>query len=71
MPKLKTLSGEDIVKIFSKFDFKISSQKGSHVKLVRILPDGTKQSLTIPYHKELDKGTLKAILFFGTLVIYL
>jgi predicted RNA binding protein YcfA (HicA-like mRNA interferase family) len=61
MPKLKILSGVEIIKIFAKFDFKISSQTGSHVKLVRILLDGTKQPLTIPYHKELDKGTLKAI----------
>ena len=39
----------------------IFSQKGSHVKLRRIV-DGNKQSLTIPLHGELDKGTLKAII---------
>jgi len=27
----------------------------------RILEDGTRQTLTIPLHEELDKGTLKAI----------
>jgi predicted RNA binding protein YcfA (HicA-like mRNA interferase family) len=53
MPKLKTLSGKDIVKIFSKFGFEIVSQRGSHVKLRRILDDGTNQTLTIPLHKEL------------------
>ena len=61
MPKLRRLGGEDILKIFAQFDFKIASQKGSHVKLRRILPEGTKQSLTIPLHKELDRGTLRAI----------
>jgi len=61
MSKLRILSGEEIVKIFSRFGFKIVSQKGSHVKLRRILKDGTKQTLTIPLHKELDKGTIKAI----------
>jgi len=61
MSKLRILSGEEIVKIFSRFGFKIVSQKGSHVKLRRILKDGTKQTLTIPLHKELDKGTTKAI----------
>lgn len=61
MPKLKALSGRDLVKIFSRFGFTVASQKGSHVKLKRILPDGTKQILTIPLHEELDKGTLKAI----------
>jgi predicted RNA binding protein YcfA (HicA-like mRNA interferase family) len=61
MPKLRVLSGKEIVKIFSEFGFEIVSQRGSHVKLRRILKDGTKQTLTIPLHKELDKGTIKAI----------
>ena len=61
MPKLRSLGGEDVLKIFFQFGFKIASQKGSHVKLRRILPEGTKQSLTIPLHKELDRGTLRAI----------
>lgn len=61
MPRLKVLSGGDIVKILSRFGFTIISQRGSHVKLRRTLPDGTKQTLTIPLHEELDKGTLKAI----------
>jgi len=61
MPKLKALSGNEVIKIFSHFDFKIIAPKGSHIKLRRILPNGLKQSLTIPLHKELDKGTLKAI----------
>ncbi|OGU58580.1 MAG: hypothetical protein A2X64_04985 [Ignavibacteria bacterium GWF2_33_9] len=60
MPKLKTLSGSDIIKILAIFGFTIKSQKGSHVKLSRT--DGNiEQILTIPHHKELDKGTLKAI----------
>ena len=61
MPKLKTLSGKEVIKIFLAFGFAAVAQKGSHVKLARVLPNGTKQSLTIPNHPELDKGTLKAI----------
>ncbi|MBN1762050.1 MAG: type II toxin-antitoxin system HicA family toxin [Methanomicrobia archaeon] len=61
MPKLKTLSGKAVVKIFSEFSFDIVSQRGSHVKLGRINPDGSRQTLTIPFHDELDKGTLRAI----------
>lgn len=60
MPKLKVLSGDDLITIFRKLGFLIVSQKGSHVKLERI-EDGLKQILTIPRHQELDKGTLKAI----------
>ena len=61
MSKLKGLSGDDVIKIFSQFDFEIVTQRGSHVKLRRILANGTKQTLTTPLHKELDKGTLLAI----------
>jgi len=61
MPKLRVLSGREVVKILSRFGFKVISQRGSHVKLRRILSDGTKQTLTIPLHEELDRGTLRAI----------
>jgi predicted RNA binding protein YcfA (HicA-like mRNA interferase family) len=61
MPKLKNLSGKDVISILMIFGFTVDSQKGSHVKLVRYNLN-KKQSLTIPLHKELDKGTLKAII---------
>jgi len=61
MPKLKSLTGEEVIGILSQFGFEVVSQRGSHAKLRRILPDGTKQTLTIPRHEELDKGTLRAI----------
>lgn len=62
MPRLKTLSGRNIIKILGLFGFAESARKGSHVKLARSMPDGSKQPLTIPDHDELDKGTLKAII---------
>ena len=34
MPKLRTLSGSEVVKIFTSFGFQIAHQKGSHVKLL-------------------------------------
>jgi predicted RNA binding protein YcfA (HicA-like mRNA interferase family) len=61
MPKLKNLSGKDVISILMIFGFSVDSQKGSHVKLVRYTNE-EKQSLTIPQHKEIDKGTLKAII---------
>jgi predicted RNA binding protein YcfA (HicA-like mRNA interferase family) len=61
MPKLKTLSGREVLKILSRFGFRVVSQRGSHVKLRRVLSDGTRQALTIPLHEELDRGTLGAI----------
>lgn len=61
MPKLKIISGEGAVKIFLFFGFEVASQRGSHIKLRRILLGGTKQTLTIPNHHELDKGTILVI----------
>ena len=61
MPKLKRLSGSDVVRIFETLGFAQVSQRGSHVKLQRQSADGSKQTLTIPNHPELDRGTLRAI----------
>ena len=60
-PKLKSLSGQDVIVTLNRFGFTVHSQRGSHVKLRRIAPDGIKQSLTIPNHKEIDRGTLRSI----------
>ncbi len=60
MPKIKLLSGKELIRLLLLIGFEIENQKGSHVKLQRIISD-EKQTLTIPNHPELDKGTLKAI----------
>jgi len=60
MPKLKRLSGAEVIEILSQFGFTIHSQKGSHVKLRRVGINGN-ETLTIPNHRELDTGTCKAI----------
>ncbi|MCH7738118.1 MAG: type II toxin-antitoxin system HicA family toxin [Chloroflexi bacterium] len=61
MPRLKRLSGAEVIGILESFDFHVISQRGSHVKLRRISPDGENQTLTIPRHRQLDVGTLQAI----------
>ena len=60
MPKLKTLSGDDLLRIFASFDFRKHSQRGSHVKLRREVA-GRRQTITIVTHRTIDKGTLQAI----------
>jgi len=65
MPKLKRLSGREVIALFQKLGFQIVSRKGSHVKLRRI-ENGMKQTLTIPDHPEIDTGTLRAILRHAT-----
>ena len=61
MPKLRRLSGAAVVAILGRFGFAVHSRRGSHVKLRRVLKDGTSQSLTVPEHAELDTGTCRAI----------
>jgi len=60
MAKLRRLSGGQVVAILEGFGFAPVAQKGSHVKLAR-MQEGKKQTLTIPNHKEIDTGTLRAI----------
>jgi predicted RNA binding protein YcfA (HicA-like mRNA interferase family) len=61
MPKLRRLSGIEVIRIFASFGFDPVAQRGSHVKLRRILPSGDRETLTVPTHSELDIGTLRAI----------
>jgi len=61
MPKLRRLSGRQVVGILRLFGFEAVGQRGSHIKLQR-QTEGGKQTLTIPLHDELDTGTLRAIL---------
>jgi predicted RNA binding protein YcfA (HicA-like mRNA interferase family) len=61
-PRLKQLSGDDVVSVFASLGFTVHSQRGSHVKLRRVTATGQKQTLTVPRHRELDSGTLRAII---------
>jgi len=58
--KLKVLSGKEIVKILKRFDFVVHDQSGSHIKLRRV-QIGINQTLIIPNHASIAKGTLKVI----------
>ncbi len=59
MSRLPVISGKKCIKILEQFGFIVYRQRGSHVTLVRENPPN---QTTVPLHKELDRGTLKAIL---------
>jgi predicted RNA binding protein YcfA (HicA-like mRNA interferase family) len=59
-PKPRRLSGNDVVRILDRFGFERIAQRGSHVKLQRLV-DNKKQTLTVPLHRELDTGTVTGI----------
>jgi predicted RNA binding protein YcfA (HicA-like mRNA interferase family) len=59
MPKLPVISGRDLAKVLTKMGFIMKSQNGSHIILKRET-DGLR--LSVPDHKELDKGTLNGLI---------
>ena len=59
MSKLPVISGKNCIKILERFGFVVYRQRGSHVTMVREDPPN---QTTVPLHKELDRGTLRAIL---------
>ena len=58
MSKLPVLSAEKCIKALAKAGFYSKRQEGSHVTLRR---DEPFCQLVVPLHKELDRGTLRAI----------
>ncbi|CAN5824993.1 hypothetical protein BH18ACI5_BH18ACI5_28730 [soil metagenome] len=60
-PRLKTLSGREVLRELGRVGFTVARTRGSHATLVRITQAGQRQVLTVPLHKELAAGTLHAI----------
>ena len=61
MPRLKRLAAREIVRLLGGFEFKVISIRGSHAKLVRIVPSGRREILIVPMHRQLTTGTVHAI----------
>jgi len=59
MSKLPSISGRECVKALAKAGFYFKRQEGSHIILRR---DNPFAQLVVPDHKELDRGTLRAII---------
>jgi predicted RNA binding protein YcfA (HicA-like mRNA interferase family) len=59
LSKLPVISGADCVKALSKIGFELYRQRGSHIVVVRKSPPS---QTTVPNHRELDRGTLRAII---------
>ena len=59
MSTLPRISGRECVKVLEKKGFLFKRQEGSHIILRRNTPFG---QVVVPDHKELDRGTLRAII---------
>ena len=59
MGKLANISGREAAKAFQKAGWHPIGQVGSHLVLVK---PGVRANLSIPQHKELSLGTLRALI---------
>ena len=59
MTKLPVISGRECVRTLTQAGFSVKRQEGSHIILRR---DSPFAQVVVPDHRELDRGTLRAIL---------
>lgn len=59
MGKLANISGKEAAKAFQKAGWQPIGQVGSHLVLVK---PGVRTNLSIPQHRELSVGTLRALI---------
>ena len=58
MPKLPVLSGKVVIKALAKVGYDFDLRTGSHITLVNT----SGKKITIPNHRELGAGILRAII---------
>lgn len=66
MSKLPVVSAAQCIRALEKTGFVFYRQRGSHITMVRKTPPA---QATIPNHKELDRGTLRAIIRQASLTV--
>jgi predicted RNA binding protein YcfA (HicA-like mRNA interferase family) len=59
MGRLGNISGSEAVKAFRRLGWSVAGQVGSHVILVK---PGIRVNLSVPQHRELSVGTLRALI---------
>ncbi|HEV8385379.1 MAG TPA: type II toxin-antitoxin system HicA family toxin [Candidatus Acidoferrales bacterium] len=64
--RLANISGKEATKAFQKAGWQILGQVGSHVVMVK---PGVRVNLSIPQHKELSVGTLRALIRHAGLTV--
>jgi len=58
MSKLPVCSGADAIRAFRRVGYEVDHQTGSHI----ILRNPSGRRLSVPNHRELAKGTLRALI---------
>lgn len=66
MSRLGNISGKEAAKAFQKIGWRQLGQVGSHLVMVK---PGSRVNLSIPQHKELSTGTLRALIRYAGITV--
>jgi len=66
MGRLNNISGKEAVKVFQRAGWNAIGQVGSHLVMTK---PGIRVNLSIPQHKELSLGTLRALIGHARLTV--
>ena len=66
MPPLPAVSGQEVVRAFESFGWKVARRRGSHIVMIK---EGEIATLSIPDHKEVAKGTLGSLIRAANLTV--
>ena len=58
MPPLPVISGDQLVRALGKIDYEMVRMEGSHM----VLKDPSGATLSVPRHRELDRGLLRRLI---------
>jgi len=64
--KLPVMSGKEAVRVFEKAGWEVARRRSSHIVMVRA---GSRASLSVPDHRELDRGTLRTLIRLAGLTV--
>jgi len=66
MGKLANISGKEAVKAFGRAGWDVTGQVGSHCVMTK---EGERANLSVPQHKELSTGTLRALIRYSGMTV--
>lgn len=66
MAQLPVVSGAQAVRVFERAGWRVDRQRGSHVILLK---SGSNASLSVPQHRELARGTLRALIRLSEMTV--
>lgn len=66
MKSIPAMSGREVIRTFENLGWWVDRQRGSHAVMVR---DDDPTTLVIPLHREVRKGTLRALILDAGLTI--